>query len=77
MATSLREDFYFGIVGRIDEVAPAGTCTAHLQDGVFLDFDVMRNIGGLGVEAAGWQDLQLGTVKRFSVPGTRTRQTGW
>jgi hypothetical protein len=65
------------IVERIDKLAPAGAGAAHLQDGVFLDLDEMRHIGGLGVEAAGWQDFQLGTVKRFSVAGcVHTRHDG-
>src|SRR6185369_3276506 len=57
----------FGIVGPLDKIAPAGACPAHLQDSVFLDLDEMRHIGGLSVETAGWQDLQLSVIECFTV----------
>src|SRR5262245_24931396 len=64
-------------VGRVDEPAPAGAGAAHLQDGVFFDLDVMRYIGRLGVEAASWQDLQLGAVEGLPVAGSEhARQDG-
>src|SRR5207244_9329899 len=60
-----------------DKLAPAGAGSAHLQDGVFLDLDVVRDIGRFGVETAGWQDLQLGAVKRVTVAGCEyARQDG-
>src|SRR6185369_13273666 len=59
----------FWSFGQIDKLAPAGTHTAHLQDSVFLDLDIVRNIGRLGVEATGRQCLQPCVVKGFSVAG--------
>ena len=50
-------------------MASARARAAHLQHGVFLDLDEMRNIGRLGVEAAGRQDLQLGVVERLAIAG--------
>src|ERR1700704_6480312 len=64
-------------LGRNDKFAAARAHAAHLQDGVFLDFDVVRNISWLGVEATGRQDLQLGVVKTLSVTGCEhARQDG-
>jgi len=40
---------------------------AHLQDDIFLDLDVMWNVGRLGVEAAGREDFQVGGIKLFSI----------
>src|SRR5262245_38339792 len=54
---------------RIDGSASARTDAAHLQDSIFFDFDIMRHIRGLGVEAAGWQDLQVGRIEPFTIAG--------
>src|SRR5712672_1426059 len=60
---------------RIDKSTFARANAAHLQDDIFLDLDVMRNIRRLGVEAARGQDFQVGWIKFFSIASCeRARQ---
>src|SRR5260370_24396995 len=50
-----------------DEASSAGSRAAHLQNRLFLDLDVVRHVGGLGVEAASRQDLELVGVEGFAI----------
>src|SRR5262249_37067095 len=79
-STTADRSLYRGLVrklGRNDELASARTRATDLQDSLLLDLDVVRNIGRLGVEASGRQDLQLGIVKTLSVAGcVHARQDG-
>src|SRR5215510_13071740 len=59
----------FRPVLRIDEFASARPDAAHLQDSLFFDFNVVRHIRGLGIEAAGRQDLQIGGVEPLTIAG--------
>src|SRR5215475_4141695 len=60
---------------RIDKSAFARAHAVHLQDDIFLDLDVMRNVRRLGVEAARGQDFQVGWIKFFSIASCeRARQ---
>src|SRR5438132_11799746 len=60
--SAINESAYgpFCPVLRIDVFASTGAGAAHLSDNILFDFDVMRHIRGLGVEAAGRQHPQTG-----------------
>src|SRR5882757_10689374 len=54
----------FRNTGCIDGSTSTWTHAADLQDGIFLDLDVVRNVGRFGIKAAGRQDFQFGGVER-------------
>jgi hypothetical protein len=60
MSFDLASQRSFRTAGWIDKSASARAHAAHLQDGIFLDRDIMGNVGRLGVKAAGRQDFQVG-----------------
>jgi hypothetical protein len=51
----LASQMLFRTCGRINKSAFARSHAAHLEDGIFLDLYVVRNVCGFSVEAAGWQ----------------------
>src|SRR5258708_32335731 len=53
MSFDLASQMSFRTAGWIDKSASARAHAAHLQDGIFLDRDIMGNVGRLGVKAAG------------------------
>src|SRR5712664_2976841 len=63
MSFDLALQMSFRTAGWIDKSASARAHAAHLQDGIFLDRDIMRDVGWLGVKAAGRQDFQVGGMR--------------
>ena len=51
----LASQMLFRTRGRTDKSAFARSHAAHLEDGIFLDLYVVRNVCRFSVEAAGWQ----------------------